>query len=146
MDDLESMMELRSQGFVCSQIILKMGLELLGKDNPDLVRAMQGLAGGMGYTGDVCGVLTASVCLLSLYAGRSSAQEPDEPRLLFMIEDLTKWFNQEFCGNSGANHCDDIVGKDSSKVATVCPNIVAATYQKVKELLVENGFDLSGAE
>ena len=65
MDDLEMMQELKSQGFVCSQIIVMMGLDLLGKENPDLVKAMHSLAGGIGYTGDVCGTLTAGACLLA---------------------------------------------------------------------------------
>lgn len=146
MDDLESMMEMRSRGFVCSQIIIKMGLELQGKENPDLVRVMQGLAGGLGYTGDVCGALSAGVCLLGLYAGRGSDEDQDDPRLIFMTEDLVKWFTMEFGQNNGSNNCRDIVGSDSSKVTTVCPTIVASTYQKVKELLVENGFDLSGSD
>jgi len=146
MDDLELMQEMKSQGWVCSQIILKMGLELQGKENPDLLRAVQGLAGGLGYTGDICGALTAGVCLLGLYAGKGVADQADEPRLIFMIEDLKKWFDQEYCLQGGGNHCENIVGDDSGKMAALCPRIIATTYQKVKDLLVENGFDLSGNE
>lgn len=146
MDDLEVMQEMKSQGFVCSQIILKMGLDLLGKENPDLVKAMQGLAGGLGYTGDVCGTLTGAVCLLGLYAGKGQPEDQDDPRLLFMVEDLVKWFKQEYIPVYGGIHCANIVNDDGQKMAARCPQIIAATYQKVKELLVENGFDLSGIE
>ena len=41
--DLFRMMELRRQGFRCSQIIMALGLEAGGKDNPDVIRAMTGL-------------------------------------------------------------------------------------------------------
>ena len=94
MDDMDSLQELKAQGFVCSQIIVKMGLDLQGKEDPDLLRADQGLAGGLGYNGDVCGCLSAGVCLLGLYAGKGNAEEKDDPRLLFMIEDYLKWFKQ----------------------------------------------------
>ena len=146
MDDLEQMMEFKTQGFSCSQVILKMALEMQGKENPDLIRAMQGLAGGLGYTGDVCGGLTGAVCMLGLYAGRGLPEEEDEPRLMFMIEDLLKWFKQEYGVPCGGIHCENLVGQDRKKVAEICPNLIAATYQRAKELLVENGFDLSASD
>ena len=48
MVELERMRELKQQGFFCSQILLILGMELQGKENPDLLRAMNALAGGMG--------------------------------------------------------------------------------------------------
>lgn len=144
MDDLDFMKELKAQGFVCSQIILKMGLELQGKDNPDLIKSVHGLAGGLGFTGDVCGALSGGTCLLGLYAGKSSPDDEDDPRLLFMIEDLAHWFEAEIGSVYGGIHCVDIVNNEGQKMAARCPQITAATYQKIKELLVENNFDLSG--
>ncbi len=146
MDDLEIMQEMKSQGFVCSQIIIKMGLELQGKENADLVKAVHGLAGGLGFSGDVCGALTGGVCLLGMYAGKGTADDQEDPRLLFMIEDLIKWFKQEYGVAYGGIHCAEIVNDDSQKMTARCPQITAGTFQKAKELLVENGFDLSGME
>ena len=104
------------------------------------------MAGGLGYTGDVCGALTAGVCLLGLYAGKGTPEDEDDPRLIFMVEDLVKWFKKEYGEPYGGIHCVDIVNDDSSKMASRCPQIIAATYQKVKELLVEASFDLAGNE
>ena len=146
MDDVEEIRAMQAQGFVCSQIIMKMGLDLLGKEDADLVRTVHGLAGGLGYTGDVCGALTSGVCLLGLYAGRGLAEEQDNPKLLFMVEDLVKWFNTEYGLPNGGIHCDNIINNEASKMAAVCPLIISAVFQKVKDLLVENGFDLSGME
>ncbi len=146
MDDLEYMKELKSQGFACSQILLKMGLELQGKENPDLIRAVQGLAGGLGYTGDVCGSLSAGACFLGVYAGKGRPEDEDDPRLTFMIGDLVAWFKKEYGQGNGAIHCDDIVNNQGTKSRMHCPEIIAATYQKAKDLLVENGYDLSGME
>ena len=66
MDELLRMLELAGQGFHCSQILLFLGLEAQGKRNPDLIRAMSGLAGGVGFSGDICGALTGGACLLGL--------------------------------------------------------------------------------
>ena len=55
MDLYERIMELGSMGYHCSQIIMIMTLETIGEENPQLVKAMGGLGGGIGYCGDTCG-------------------------------------------------------------------------------------------
>ena len=145
-DDLVRMKELKQQGFFCSQILILLGLELQGKSNPDLVRCMHGLANGMGFTGETCGTLTGGACFLGLYAGKGVPGEQEDPRLLFMVEALVKWFKERFGAQYGGITCDDILGDSPKNQFTRCPNLVAETYQKVKELLVENGFDLSGTD
>ena len=62
MDLYERIMELGSMGYHCSQIIMIMTLETIGEENPQLVKAMGGLGGGIGYCGDTCGCLTGSAC------------------------------------------------------------------------------------
>jgi C_GCAxxG_C_C family probable redox protein len=145
MDDLETMKEMKAHGFYCSQVILKLGLDLLGKENPDLVRAANGLAGGLGFTGELCGALTGGACLLGLYAGKGLPEEEQDPRLNFMVEDLVKWFKLAYGSVYGGIRCDDITEMGKS-MSSRCPLIVMATYQRAKELLVENGFDLAGVE
>jgi hypothetical protein len=145
-DDLVRMKELRQQGFFCSQILILLGLELQGKSNPDLVRSMHGLAGGLGFMGETCGTLTGGACLLGLYAGKGLPTEQEDPRLLFMIEALVKWFKERFGAQYGGITCNHILEDNPKNQFTRCPPLVAETYQKVKELLVENGFDLSGTD
>ncbi len=144
MDDLDRMRELKQQGFFCSQILMILGLELQGKENPDLVRATHGLAGGLGFTGETCGALTGGACLLSLYAGKGLPSDEDDPRVLFMIEDLVKWFKAGYGQDYGGIRCETILAGVPNGQATRCPTMVAGTFQKVKDLLVENGFDLTG--
>jgi C_GCAxxG_C_C family probable redox protein len=146
MDDLDQLGEIYAQGFNCSQVLLKMGLELQGKDNPDLVRTVQSLAGGLGYSGDVCGALSGGACLLGLYAGKGLPEEEQDPRLDFMVTDLVRWFKQEYGQRYGGIHCEDITRDAGKNTPSCCPQIVAATYQQVKEILVENGFDLGGSD
>jgi C_GCAxxG_C_C family probable redox protein len=145
-EDMNRMRELKAQGFFCSQIMMIMALELRGEDNPHLVRAAHGLAGGIGFTGELCGALTGGGALLGLYAGKGTPEEEDDPRLLFMAEDLVKWFKAEYEPLYGGLLCTNIVAGNQANKVTRCPAIVAATLQKVKEYLVENGFDLSGMD
>lgn len=146
MEDNERMKELKQQGFFCSQILLIMGLELQGKTNPDLVRAMHGLAGGLGFSGELCGALTGGASLLGLYAGKGTPEQEEDPRLIFMVQDLVNWFKAEYAGQFGGIRCEEILAGSSQNQATRCPILVNGVLQKVKELLVENGYELSGLE
>lgn len=143
LDENFRIMELAASGFQCSQILLALGLEAQGKHNPDLVRAMSGLAGGIGFTGNVCGALTGAACLLGLYAGRGIMEEEEDARLLPMIEELVDWFTNELTCGWGGVHCRDIVGDDPNSRIERCPQIVTSSFAKVKSLLAAQGFDLS---
>ena len=143
LDELLRMVELAGQRFHCSQILLSLGLEAQGKSNPDLIRAMAGLAGGIGFCGDTCGALMGAACLIALHAGRGTLDEEDHPSLNLMINELVEWFTQEFSECYGGIHCREILGEDPHNMTVRCPGIVSLTYAKVKLLLAENGFDLS---
>ncbi len=145
-NDTVRMVELAVQGFYCSQILLIMGLEAQGKSDPDLVRAMSGLAGGLGFTGDVCGALSGGACLLGLYAGRGTPEEEEDEKLKLMVAELVDWFSEEYGTLYGGIHCEVILGDDPRNRTARCPNIVMGCYEKVKALLSEYGFDLSGGE
>ena len=144
MEDVIRIQELRSQGFYCSQILVQMGLDLQGKTNPELIRAVQSLAGGIGFSGNLCGALTGGACLLGLYAGKGSREDPEEERLNLMLLDLVDWFKQEIGAAYQGIDCDVILEGNHALIPSRCPGIVEAVYQKTKSLLVEYGFDLSG--
>jgi C_GCAxxG_C_C family probable redox protein len=146
MEDTDRMKELRGQGFYCSQILLIMGLDMQGKSNPDLIRAIHGLAGGLGFSGELCGALTGGASLIGLYAGKGTPEQPEDPRLDFMILDLVKWFKAEYGEQFGGICCTEILAGDSKNRAIRCPVIVACVLQKAKDLLVGNGYDLSGLD
>ncbi len=144
MEDFDQFAALLKKGFYCSQMLILQGLEMTAKTNPDLVRAMQGLAGGLGFTGELCGALTGGACLIGLYAGKGTPEQEDDPRLIFMVEDLVKWFKAEYGQQFGDIRCEEILCGASKNLGIRCPNIIAGVFQKVKELLVENGYDLYG--
>ncbi len=142
-DEMIRMIELAQRGFHCSQILLALGLEAQGKHNPDVIRAMNGLAGGLGFSGDVCGTLTGGACLLGLYAGKGDPDEEEDPRLNLMIVELVEWFAQEFGELYGGIQCRVILGDDPSNRTARCPTLVVKVYERVKALLLENGFDMA---
>lgn len=123
--DEDRMLELGGAGYQCAQILMQLGLGLQGKSDPDLIRSMQGLCLGMS-AGETCGALTGGASLLGLYAGRGSAEEPDDPRLIFMLDELVEWFKTEFGERYGSLRCDDIVGDSGSLMAERCPKLVLA--------------------
>jgi C_GCAxxG_C_C family probable redox protein len=142
-DAMIRMIQLARQGFYCSQILLLLGLEAQGKADADLIRTMAGLAGGLGFSGDVCGALSGGACLLGLYAGKGTAAEEEDPRLNLMVGELVEWFTAEYGQTYGSIHCEAILGDDPKNRPTRCPPMVLGTYEKVKALLLENGFDLA---
>lgn len=144
MNELDPLIKYRRQGFFCSQILILQGLEMLGKDNPDLVRAMHGLAGGLGFSGELCSALSGGAALIGLYSGKGAPEESEDPRLIFMIEDLVKWFKSEYGEAYGGIRCEEILAGSSPNRSNRCPVMVLGVLQKVKELLVENGYELSG--
>jgi hypothetical protein len=143
MDDTQiRMLQLGKKGYTCSQIILLLGLEVRGETNPDLVRAMAGLAYGCGTGQGSCGVLTGGSCLLALYAGKGSDEESESERLSLMLQELTDWFVERTgCADSQIS-CDAIVGEAGAAASRQkCGGLVADTYAKVMEILVENEID-----
>ena len=66
MDLYERIIELSSMGYHCSQMVMIMTLEAIGEENPQLVKALGGLGGGIGYCGDTCGCLTGGACAIEI--------------------------------------------------------------------------------
>jgi C_GCAxxG_C_C family probable redox protein len=128
------MFQLAAQGFCCSQIILYLGLDELGKESPDLIKAMQGLCGGMGRSGKTCGALTGGVCLIGLNAGKGTAAEFSHPKINDMVSRLIEWFENSY----GTLDCEGILDHsldEGNEYPVQCGNIVSATYSKVREIL-----------
>ena len=135
------MVELAQQGFHCSEILLFTGLEAQGKINPDLIRAVSALAGGIGFSGEVCGALTGGACLLGLYTGRGAAEHTEDPNFKVMINELVDWFSGKYGATYGGIRCRDITEDDPNIAPTRCPRIVAAVHKKVKSILSDNGLE-----
>lgn len=141
-DPTSRMAELQAQGFHCSQILLLVGLESQGRQNVELVRAMTGLANGLGDTGKTCGGLTGAVCLLGLFAGRGSLEEQEHPQFTVMVQALVNWFETTYGTRYNGIDCQSILQDDAWNRMLRCPGMVLETYAKVVSLLEENGITM----
>ena len=95
MDLYERIMELGSMGYHCSQIIMIMTLETIGEENPQLVKAMGGLGGGIGYCGDTCGCLTGSACAIGYFLGNLAPEEKEDAQMKPAVQELYQWFHKK---------------------------------------------------
>lgn len=134
MDD-DRVRSLLAQRFHCSQIMMKLGMEAIGLDDPTLLRVMNGLAGGLGGCGKNCGALTGGVAMFGLFTGRGMEPEPEDPLLMEMSAQLVNWFEDTF----GSTDCDDILQGDRANIPKTCPNLICATAQRAFEILEDHG-------
>ena len=139
MDLLDRIMELSRYGYFCSQIMAILVLEAAGEENPKLVQALGGLDGGVGYSKNNCGCMTGGACILSYFTGKGSDLEPESPEHKTALGEFTKWFQDEIAADYGGINCEDIIGTNPAKRVEYCPQIIAASYSKIMEILEEKG-------
>ncbi len=125
---LERIQELAQQGLCCSQIMVLLALEASGREEPGLVQAMHAYGWGL-YNQELCGTLAGAVAVLSLFDKKGDD--------ILMIPEFVRWFKQEF---GGAN-CREIIG-EGCRDFSGCLSIMAASFAKLQELLLENGIVL----
>ncbi len=147
MDDVAlRMMQLGARGLCCSQILLQLALEMQGRENPGLVRAMAGLGNGLGDCSGPCGALSGGACLLGLYAGSALDDAPADPaseRLPLMLAQLVEWFRETVGQRHGGVSCGEILGDSEcgEPDPVLCGSIVGDTFARCLDILLENGFD-----
>ena len=142
MDELYmEMLELSSKGYYCSQVIIKIILGVEEKENSDLIRAMGGLIGGLGFNQKICGALTGGVCALGYFASKGEDDEIEDENLNKMVKELIDWFEGEGSNNKGLD-CKDILDGDFNNKNKICPSLVKDTFEKVINILNEYGYEL----
>ncbi len=141
--DNQVVIELSQKGYCCSQIVVALALRRQNKTNWDLIRGMDGLKGGLGCSGEICGTLTGSVCLMGLYAGRGPVDETPDVRLDIMVQELVIWFCEEIGNNYGGIKCQEIVQhRVERNVLARCQSIMLETYYQSAKILEANGFKI----
>ncbi|HEY8907863.1 MAG TPA: C-GCAxxG-C-C family protein [Rhodoferax sp.] len=142
--------ELALKGYKCSHILVQIGLDAQEKINPDLLRAMSGLANGMG-SGLSCGALSGGCCLIGMYAGADHQGSDEHGRLPFehgrlplMLEEYVEWFREEAEQRFGGIDCKTIMQDDPHLRNERCPGLILDAVLKAKEILEVNGFELDG--
>lgn len=118
----DRILDLNMQGYCCSQIIMQIGLDNLGKENTDLIVAMKALCNGL-QEGKLCGCLTAASCVLYLADSERAATR--------LNTELMEWFDDTF----GALDCNDLLEGNPLNKIEKCPMIIEATCKKLEDLL-----------
>jgi hypothetical protein len=140
-------LELAGKGYTCAQIVIQLGLRVMGRDNPDLLRAMSGLAMGAS-AGSLCGALTGGLCLIGLHTGKGLEEERPVLGASLYLGALVKWFVQEELKGQIRPECAAIFQSQGQRLdlaslrpAAGCGELVAHTYLKAMELIAEAGLD-----
>jgi hypothetical protein len=153
MTDSEIMvMKLSAKGYSCSQIMMIGCLRYLGRENPDLVRAMGGLTKGGAGGAATCGALTGALCCVGLYCGKGQDAERAAPDGVSLSYGLVKWFRQQPFAQNGTD-CLQILetlynglptewesGPDFAALAH-CGPIVVWVWDELTRLLLEHDID-----
>jgi len=139
MDLFDRIMELSRCGYFCSQILAILLLETLGEENKGLVKAMEGLNGGVGFSGGCCGCMTGGACIISYLTGKGEDTGRDHPEHKSAMGEFTEWFTEEMMLDYGGTDCRDITKGNPAKRVELCPQIIADTYMKCVEILSGKG-------
>jgi hypothetical protein len=115
----------RLKGYCCSQIIMAMALEDMGRgENPDLIAAMGGFCDGL-HEGRLCGTLAAAICVLYI-------AEPYEADRTLRAE-IMDWFLDLY----GSYECEEITGGKPLNKHSICPPMLVAVYERLLDIALE---------
>ncbi len=141
-ETLFQVLEFANQGYCCSQIMLLLFLQHLQEEHPALIRSAQALCTGAIDRDKDCGILNGGLLVLGLYCGKGEAYEEPDARLPLLLTELHTWFRDSACASYGGTSCAAIIGQESpAPHPQICGELTAKTYEKIYDLLLENGFD-----
>lgn len=130
------LLSLRHEGFCCSQILVKMVLADLGRENPELVRSMAALCYGSGHSAGDCGILTAAACALSLSLG-DPGRELADSEFSLQLDELVGWFTAKAEKAYGGIRCQEILTASPDKRA--CTLLLISTLEKLQAMRATAG-------
>ncbi|MEF2231708.1 MAG: C-GCAxxG-C-C family protein [Pseudodesulfovibrio sp.] len=136
------LMELAGKGYCCSQIMIILALEEMGRENPDLIRASMGLCKGLGDCSGTCGVYTGAALVLGLYAGKGTDMEAADDRLPLLLDALWEWF-AKVTDPFGGMTCRAILdgGECGKPHQERCGVLMETASEEVRRILVDAGLD-----
>lgn len=135
-------MQLNGAGYCCAQILIILCLDNLQQENPDLVRAAQGLCMGMGDCAGTCGILSGGLCALGIYAGKGTDMETATDNYPLLVESFREWFKKRTTPEFGGINCNDILdGECGAPRADRCGVLLGEAYEQLINILLENGYD-----
>jgi hypothetical protein len=132
------------RGYCCSQAMALLALEAMGRENPELVRAMFGLCRGLAQTGGTCGILTGGCCVLGLYVAKGADEEEAHPMANPVVAEFADWFREK-TAVYGGDTCPAILGENDPHGPSPahCGTLLAESWDHILEILTAYGIDPS---
>lgn len=143
------------QGYCCSQLLILLMLQARDQQNPDLVRAMQGLCHGIGQSDGPCGLLTGGACALALAAGKGADDETAHPMLTPLLNEYATWFYERVnpyggiscgCIATGLGAASGGAVTDATPDPVACGDLLAECWEKILELTENYELDLTAVQ
>ncbi|WP_020590121.1 DVU_1555 family C-GCAxxG-C-C protein [Desulfobacter curvatus] len=132
MDDIE-ILKLKSKGYCCSQIMVQLVLDMADLENRQLVDFSRGLCMGSKLETGSCGILTAGLCLLAMYA-------PQDPDLRASMQDDFRAFFT--AAASQGIQCRQIAGDHYPNLnPETCPTLLSQAHGALMNILTEHEMD-----
>ena len=131
MDTKDRVISNKLMGYCCSESIMNMALEDMGRtpeERKDLIKAMTAYCGGL-REGLACGTLCAARSALCL------AEEDRSKALDELGPELMRWFKDRF----DYWNCAELLEGDETRKQTLCPVIIEETYLKLRDMLEDIG-------
>ena len=91
--------------FHCSQAVLAVGQEKLGRPDDEVIRAMGAFGGGLGGNGEVCGAVAGALAVVGLKFSRGREEEKEDPKMWDYAHELLKRFREEIVKKHGNITC-----------------------------------------
>jgi C_GCAxxG_C_C family probable redox protein len=132
--------------FHCSQAVLAVGQEKLGKNDGEVMKAMGAFGGGLGGNGEVCGAVVGALAVIGLRFSRATEDEKEDPKMWSYAQEVLERFQKEIVKHHGGIHCREIAQvnwKDREQVKSFykseksleCGRIVGDAAMLLGELL-----------
>lgn len=119
--------ELHRQGYNCAQCVAMAVADLTGIAEDTLAACTGGLGGGIGRSGDVCGVITG----MAVAAGAAGWREPADRNNVY---DCAGELYSRFSNTFGATSCRALKGE----LRIPCPRLIAEGVKMATEALQVN--------
>lgn len=124
-DRINTVIELRKQGYNCAQCLTMAFNDVLDLDSSKAAILSAGLGGGIGGCGEVCGVISS----MSIIQSAISWQQPaDKPRTYSCIRTITSDFSDKY----GAVRCAEL-----KALKRPCIELIKSGVERMHELTVK---------
>lgn len=126
-------LELRKQGYNCSQAVACAFSDLVQIDKEQLYRATEAFGGGIGGTGGTCGAVSGAVLIIGLARSGGLGQVKSKVDTYKMAKELV----QSFENKNGSVICHELKGAGTGVVLRDCAGCVHDAAEILEELLGE---------